>query len=706
MHDLLIQHALLFNGLDQPPSLGDVAIKEGVIVKIAPSITEPALCTHNAQGLWLTPGFIDIHTHYDIEVEISPGLPESVRHGVTSVVMGNCSLSTTFGDPQTLADIFLRVETLPSELVHQWLAQAVQWQSPRDYVTHLQQLNLGPNVSALLGHSALRAKVMGLERSLRDHATKDELKKMRKFAEEALDAGCIGISVDMVHWHKVSGRFSGAALPSHHAHYQEYKMLASVCRERDAVFQMTPNPENFLTFVNILRLSPGFFQPPLRNTILSALDMSEYPWLWRVFPAITFICNRLLNCNIRFQTLTEPFTIYADGPLTPLFEEFPSGVQLNSCHTSEERRTLWADKQFVKEFKKQWLSKLPRTFHRDLAQMLILQAPDTELVGKTFAEVAAIRNKNPLTLFCELLNEYDDQIRWVSCGANHRPLIRQRLMAHPYILPGFSDAGAHSRHLAFFDSSLSLIRQAVHTNFISPELAIKRVTSEPAAWFNLKTGILKEGAKADIVLLRPDKLHAAIPAPEEISDPLLMGTNRLVKRDPDPAIAHVYIAGQEVVRDGQPLPSLGQKKTGVVLTNTAPVKTAAAALSRYRNRINDDLWDHPFTKYWDIFLLKHQHRSNAILHCLAVMAMYAFFFLALLTKNAWWLVLMPISQFIGLVGHTLFERSAVDVRDTIFSWRAFLSLHRLFYVVMNRQYKNEIKRVQQALFDYKKVETS
>ncbi|MDR3477458.1 MAG: amidohydrolase family protein [Gammaproteobacteria bacterium] len=703
MYDLLIRQALIFNGLDLPPLLGDVAIKAGVIAKIAPTIDEPALKIQDAMGLWLTPGFIDIHTHYDIEVEISPGLPESVRHGVTSIVMGNCSLSVTVGDPKTLADIFLRVETLPAELVHHWLSQAVQWQTPAAYFTHLEQLNLGPNVAAMLGHSALRAKVMGLERSLSERATKAELIAMQNLAIAALDAGCIGISIDMVHWHKVSGAFSGAALPSHHAHYEEYKMLTSVCRERDAVFQMIPNPGNLFSFVNIFRLSSGVFRPPLRNTILSALDMSEYPALWRLFPVMTFICNRLLNGNIRFQTLTEPFTIYADGPLTPLFEEFATGVLLNSCSSREERRQLWADKKFELEFKKQWCSKLPRTFHRDLAQMTILKSPDHTMVGKTFAEVAATKNKEALALFYELLVEYDDQIRWMACGANHRPAIRQRLMAHPHILPGFSDAGAHSRHLAFFDSSLSLIRQAVSTQFISPQLAIKRVTSEPAAWFKLKTGVLREGAKADIVLLRPEKLRMPIPAPTEIKDPLLQGAIRLVKRDVDPAIASVYIAGKEVVCDGQPLPILGQEKTGTVLKSQYSMQTAAANLSRYRNRINDELWDHPFTQYWDIFLLKHQHKWNAIYHCWAVVVMYALFILAVYTRHFYWLLFMPISQLIGLIGHRLFERSAIDVRDTIFSWRAFLCLHRLFYAVISRQYSPEISRVRQALSDYEKV---
>ena len=126
MHDLLIRQALIFNGLDKAPITGDIAIKAGYITEIAPAITTPALQTKDATGLWLTPGFVDIHTHYDIEVEVSSGLPESVRHGVTTAVMGNCSLSITVGNPQDLADIFLRVETLPPALIHRWLEQAVQ----------------------------------------------------------------------------------------------------------------------------------------------------------------------------------------------------------------------------------------------------------------------------------------------------------------------------------------------------------------------------------------------------------------------------------------------------------------------------------------------------------------------------------------------------------------------------------------------------
>src|SRR5262245_21758005 len=109
MLDLIIKNGLVFDGLGSPPARCAVGIKDGMIAGIAPSLSIPAAESREATGLCITPGFIDIHTHYDLELEIAPGLSESTRHGVTSVVIGNCSLSLAIGEPQTLADIFQRV---------------------------------------------------------------------------------------------------------------------------------------------------------------------------------------------------------------------------------------------------------------------------------------------------------------------------------------------------------------------------------------------------------------------------------------------------------------------------------------------------------------------------------------------------------------------------------------------------------------------
>lgn len=678
--DLLIRNGKVFDGISGG-KIANIAVTNGQVTAIGGTDEWRARQEISATGLWITPGFIDIHTHYDIEVELTPGLPESVRHGVTTVVMGNCSMSATYGTPSVLADIFSRVETIPREIAQEWAAQAVEHRNARDYFDHLRKLSTGPNVACMLGHSALRAHVMGLERSLSEHATDVELDKMRELAQAALEAGCIGISVDMVHWHKVDGDFAGKPLPSHHASFEEYAMLAEVCRKRDAVFQVTPNPARPSSLIDILKLSTGIWRAPLRITILSALDMDVMPQAWRLFSPLLFLCNQLLGCNIRFQTLAEPFTIYADGHVTPFFEEFPSGVKLNSERSAEGRKKLWQDANFRHQFVHDWKHSAPRTFHRDFNRMYIA---DSET---TIAEAAG--DKDPLEFFMNMLEMHDTQFRWRACSANRRPEPRRKLLQHPHILPGFSDAGAHMKNLAFFDSALSVLREAMQSGCLTAQQAIARVTSEPAAWFNLNTGTIKVGARADLNIIDPDRLYAPIP------EARLVG-GRMVKRDPLPALQHVVIAGTPVVADGAPLAVLGTKPLGRILTQTNPTTSANEALERFRSRVSDrTLAPAHAPDYWNIFLLKHQHPGNVIFHCIAFMLMYFIPVFAITANKLWLLALVPLSQIVGLIGHWLFEPSPIDQRDTVFSWRAFKSLHFMFASVLIGRYKFDAARARE-----------
>ena len=157
-------------------------------------------------------------------------------------------------------------------------------------------------------------------------------------------------------------------------------------------------------------------------------------------------------------------------------------------------------------------------------------------------------------------------MRWVATGANDRLKPRLAMMQHPYIFPGFTDAGAHVRNLGYYDGALSLLKQAVATDFLSPEVAISRITGEPAQWFRLNTGVLKVGAKADIVLLNPNALNQPISPQVEISDPVLDGEPRMVKRGSDEIVQLVYINGVRVVCEGKVSDRLGRERLGSVLS--------------------------------------------------------------------------------------------------------------------------------------------
>lgn len=702
MLDLVVKNGLVFDGLASPPVRNDIGVRNGQIALIAPEIKQPARQVIDATGRWVTPGFLDIHTHYDLELEIAPGLVESVRHGVTSVVIGNCSLSLAIGTPQTLADIFQRVETLPPVLIKKWLRSSMDWQTPGDYLCHLKRLPLGANVAALFGHSALRAHVMGLERSLKEHATDAELMEMRRLAEEALGAGFAGISVDMVPWHMMSGERRGRTIPSQHADYREYAMLADVCRQFDAVFQVTPDPQRRRSLLDIFRMS--LKRPALRVTVLAALDSVAQPQLWRVFQPMLFVINKLLGGNVRFQTLTEPFTVYSDGPVTTLFEEFPTGVKLNDSDTREERSKLWQSPEFREKFRREWTMPYRNTFHRRLDLMRVVDCPDASLAGKTFAEAAQERGRDATDFFIELLERYDTQLRWVSTGANDRLAPRLALMKQEFVLPGFTDAGAHVQNLGYYDGALSLLKQAVQTGFITPEKAVSRVTGEPARWFRLDAGVLRDGARADFVILNPEHLREPISEQVEIQDLALDGARRMVKRGSDRIVEAVFVNGTCVFRDGEATAALGTEALGEVLNFALP--SASLEKQKRRNRISRDIGDHPFTDYWDIFVLKHQHPANIALHAAGVVIFYGLVVAALLTKNYWLLLLLPSSQLVGLIGHYVFERSYVDLRDAVFSLRASRSLNRLFYLLVTGKYGEEVRQKKESLRRYRLAQTT
>ena len=157
MNELVIANGLFFDGHGSPPRVRHLGIRDGRVTAISesPLPTGPDTRVIDATGRWVMPGFIDLHTHYDAEVELAPSLSESVRHGITSVMVGSCSLSLAVGTPEDLADQFCRVEAIPYDTVRSLLERKKDWETLGEYFTHLDRLPLGPNVGSFVGHSAI-----------------------------------------------------------------------------------------------------------------------------------------------------------------------------------------------------------------------------------------------------------------------------------------------------------------------------------------------------------------------------------------------------------------------------------------------------------------------------------------------------------------------------------------------------------------------
>ena len=166
MFDVVIKNGRFFDGTGTASRICNLGIRDGVVAEISDRpLPESGARVIDASACWVTPGFVDTHTHYDAELIIAPALSESVRHGVTTVLVGSCSLSMVCSEAEDASDIFTRVETVPREKVLPILQQHKTWSRPSEWVRFVEQQPLGPNIISFLGHSDLRVSVMGLHRS-------------------------------------------------------------------------------------------------------------------------------------------------------------------------------------------------------------------------------------------------------------------------------------------------------------------------------------------------------------------------------------------------------------------------------------------------------------------------------------------------------------------------------------------------------------
>ncbi|MCB1708023.1 MAG: amidohydrolase family protein, partial [Halioglobus sp.] len=244
--DTLIRNALVFDGSGGPPRQQDIALREGRVAARGQALpTSQAARIIEAEGQWLMPGLLDIHTHLDLEVDLEPGLPEVVRHGTTTVLVGNCSLGTCFGkqlegEQNPIVDCFTRVENIPKPVL-QKCVDAVHWSDTAAYLDHFADIPLGPNIGVFVPHTMLRVEVMGLRDSISRAPTEAELARMEALLAEALDQGYLGMSTDGLPFHYLANApHTDKRIPTQYASFGELKRLLQVVRERDRVWQTTP----------------------------------------------------------------------------------------------------------------------------------------------------------------------------------------------------------------------------------------------------------------------------------------------------------------------------------------------------------------------------------------------------------------------------------------------------------------------------------
>lgn len=565
-YDFIIEGGRYFDGTGAPSSIRNLAIKDGRVARVTDEAIDHAEADRviDASGKWVTPGFLDTHTHYDAELLVSPSLSESVRHGVTTVLVGSCSLSMICSEYEDASDIFTRVETVPRERVLPILKEHKTWSTPKQWVEHVKQVSLGPNVISFLGHSDLRVGVMGLSRAtdLAIQPTEEEMQTMERLLKEALDEGFLGLSTMCLKWDKVDGdREWSKSLPSTYAKWKEVARLNKLVRQYNRVHQGAPNAATPLQILQYVRECLGWLRRPLKTTLISQMDLKGSAYLTNL-TRLTSVFTNALRGDFRWQVLPTPFTVYADGIDVVFFEEFGAGEMALDLKDAVERNELLKDEAYRRKFRNFYGEKLsPRVWQRDFGDAMIIDCPDQSLIGKNFAEVAKARGVHVVDLFLDLVVEFGKKIRWYTTVGNHRKQVLKRIVKDPRSLITFSDAGAHIRNMAFYNLPLRMLK-LVHESIdegdpiMTMEQAVHRLTGDQADWFGIDAGKIREGDRADVVVLDPSGFNQNL---EQVywGDMENFDLQRLVNRNPG-IVKTVIINGKLAVDEEEILPALGR----------------------------------------------------------------------------------------------------------------------------------------------------
>ncbi len=558
LYDLIIANGRYFDG-SMPTNAASAAgqirhlgIRNGRIACVSetPLDSDQATRVIDATDRWVTPGFIEPHSHYDAEIIAAPELAESVRHGVTTVMTGICSISMICADAEDCSDLFTRVEAVPREQVLPLLQRVKTWRSPKEFRSFFEAQPLGPNLVPLIGHSDIRVRAMGLERSVSDvRPTAAEMQAMETMLEEALDEGFAGLSTMTTKLDRLDGdRAWAKPLPSTFARWSEYRRLHAILRRRGRVLQSAPDAIGKINIVAFFLAAMGWFRKSLKMSLLTVLDLKSMPRLHVLGPLSGWIANTFLRANLRWQFLPSPFIIYAYGLDFNSFGELADARILRDVKNPEDMYTEAAKPGFRAIMRRNMKAMLSAgLWHREFADAWVVNCPDASLVGKNFADIGRERGQDAIDTFLDLALQYREQMRWGVQFAGERTDVMRKLCRNPQVQIGFADSGAHLQNMASYNFPLCMLKYVRDADlegksFMSVGHAVHRLSGELADWYGFDAGHIRPGDRADVVIINPEGLGPEVFDMQDAQFPAFNMT-RLVNRN-DAAVDATIINGK------------------------------------------------------------------------------------------------------------------------------------------------------------------
>jgi N-acyl-D-aspartate/D-glutamate deacylase len=499
MYDLLIKGGLVVDGSGAPGFPADVAVKDGRIAGVGPNLAGEARQVVRAEGRVVAPGFIDPHTHFDVQLLWDGAARPALEHGITSIVPGNCSLSLAplkAGDRKSLIGMFQQIEELPPEAFTQ--AFEWTWEDFGGYCAALKK-SLSINVAPLVGHSVIRLWVMGPDAQARA-ARPDEIAAMQDLLRECLAAGAVGLSTSFVDVDE-----HARPVPSRFAQFEELDALCAVLGESGRMLQIVPEfYDTDITIARIDQLAELSLKHNIPTTFSPVFDSHLTPN--NAPRALARVEEQFARgARVWPQMQTRPIDI-SFSLLRPslFFARYPSWIKVLRLPLAERIAAL-SDPATVERLVN---DTGPDGGAQAMGYLIVRggdQAP-AGMAGRTLGEIAAERGETPALALISLSLEHGLDIAFLAAGRGHDMTDRiGPMLANPLVHIGASDGGAHIASFATYGDTGYLFSEFVRkAGALSLEGAVKKITSETAGIWGLKDrGTLREGWAADIVVFDP-----------------------------------------------------------------------------------------------------------------------------------------------------------------------------------------------------------
>ena len=563
MYDVKITNGTIVDGTGDARFVGDVAVKDGAIVEVSRSpLPGDAAETIDATGLLVTPGFVDVHTHYDGQATWDPLLEPSSGHGVTTVVAGNCGVGfapVRPGDEKWLISLMEGVEDIPGTALTEGIDWS--WETFPEYLDALDRRRFGIDVGVQVSHGAVRAYAMGERGAANEPATPDEIAAMAAIVQDAVEAGALGFSTSRTLGHRA---MDGRPVPGTFAAEDELFALGRAMRRAGGgVFELAPlgasgedllAPQQEMAWMR--RLSEELDLP----VSFTLLQIDAAPDAWR---GLMDESLRALDAGAQVvpQVAARPFGMLLGFPTRHGFSGRPTYRELAARLSPDEllvelakpavRAQILAEPD-VEPDPTVLFDGMFQLVQGSLDRLYALGDPPVyePTPDRTIAAMAEEAGIEPITMLYDVMLEYGAQhllmLPFFNYAERNHDAIREMLL-HPAAVSGLSDGGAHCGLIC--DASIPTFvlthwaRDRTRGDTLPLEYLVKKQTSDTAALFGLgDRGVLAPGKKADVNVVDFEHLSLSMP---RLAHDLPAGGGRLLQD------AHGYVAtmvGGEVTR--------------------------------------------------------------------------------------------------------------------------------------------------------------